>query len=148
MNWWPAAFALFAASLLPVQAALNGALNRALGRPLWVVLISLSGSAIFIAATGLASGRLSLPAAERVALVPWWAWPAGVCGAIYLSSQPLVAPRLGAATYMSLSVVAQIAAALVLDHFGALNLPQHAASPLRVVGGLLMGAGVVLVARN
>lgn len=148
MNWWPAAFALFAASLLPVQAALNGALNRALGRPLWVVLISLSGSAIFIAATGLASGRLSLPAAERVALVPWWAWPAGVCGAIYLSSQPLVAPRLGAATYMSLSVVAQIAAALVLDHFGALNLPQHAASPLRVVGVLLMGAGVVLVARN
>ncbi len=147
MNWWPVAFTLFAASLLPVQAAFNGALNRAFGSPLLVVLISLSGSAVFIVAVGLACGQLSLPGAGRAALVPWWAWPAGVCGAIYLSSQPLVAPRLGAATYMSLAVTGQITAALALDHFGALHLPQHNASPLRILGVLIMAAGVVLIAR-
>jgi transporter family-2 protein len=148
MSWWPPVFVLFAASLLPIQAACNGALNRALGRPLLVVLISLTGSALFITAIGLATGRLGLPGEGRAAEVPWWAWPAGVMGAIYLSSQPIVAPRLGAATYMGLSVVAQIGMALALDHFGALHLPQHDASPLRIAGVLLMGAGVVLVARN
>lgn len=147
MEWWPAAFTLFAAALLPVQASMNGALNRAFERPALVVLVSLTGSAIFVGAVGLVTGRLGFVTAERAALVPWWAWPAGVCGAIYLTSQPLVAPRLGAATYISLSVTAQVAAALALDHFGALQLPQHAASPLRVLGAVLMAAGVVLVAR-
>ena len=147
MQCWPVAFTLFAAALLPVQAALNGALNRALGSPALVVLVSLSGSALFIGAVGLATGSLGLVPAARVANVPWWAWPAGVCGAIYLSSQPLVAPRLGAATYISLAVTAQVACALLLDHFGALGLPQHGASPLRVLGAALMAVGVVLVAR-
>ena len=147
MGWWPAGFALFAASLLPVQAALNGALNRALERPVLVVLISLTGSAIFMTVVGLGTGRLGFAAASRVASVPWWGWWGGVCGAIYLLSQPLVAPRLGAATYISLSVSAQVVAAMLLDHFGALGLPQHAASPWRIFGALLMAAGVVLVAR-
>jgi len=147
MEWWPAGFALFAAALLPVQAALNGALNRALDRPALVVLISLSGSALFIGTVGLATGRLGLVAASRAAQVPWWAWPAGVCGVIYLLSQPLVAPRLGAATYISLSVSAQVFAAMLLDHFGALGLPQHPASPARILGAALIAAGVALVAR-
>ena len=147
MQWWPAGFALFAAALLPVQAALNGALNQALGRPALVVLISLTGSALFIGIVGLAPAR--------------WAWcrrpgwrtcrggrgPSGVCGAIYLFSQPMVAHRLGAALYISLAVAGQVAAAMLLDHFGALNLPQHSASPLRIAGAGLIAAGVVLVAR-
>jgi transporter family-2 protein len=147
MQWWPIGFALFAAGMLPVQAALNGALNRALDRPALVVLISLTGSAVFIVGVGLATGRLGFVPAARVANVPWWAWPAGVCGAIYLFSQPVVAPRLGAALYISLAVAGQMAMALALDHFGALDLPRHAASPLRLTGALLIAAGVVLVAR-
>lgn len=148
MEWWPAGFAFFAATLLPVQAALNGALNRALGRPALVVLVSLSGSALCITLFGLLTGRLGFVSAARIATVPVWAWPAGACGAIYLASQPIVAPRLGAGTYMGIAVTGQIAAALALDHFGALQLPEHPASPLRVLGALLMAAGVVLVARN
>jgi transporter family-2 protein len=144
---WPVLFALFAAALLPVQAAMNGAANRALDRPGLVVLISLTGSAVAVIGVGLATGRLGLVSAERVALMPWWAWPAGVCGAIYLLSQPLVAPRLGVAAFMGLSVVSQLATAMLLDHFGLMNLPQHTASPLRVLGALLMAAGVVLVVR-
>jgi uncharacterized membrane protein YdcZ (DUF606 family) len=36
---------------------------------------------------------------------------------------------------------------LLLDHFGALDLPRHAATPLRLLGALLVAAGVALVAR-
>jgi bacterial/archaeal transporter family-2 protein len=148
MRWWPIGFALFAASLLPIHAACTAALNRALGRPPLVAMISLTGSLIFMLATGLLTGRLGLVSAERIANVPVWAWFAGVCGAIFVLSQPIVVPRLGAAFFTALAVTAQVTVALAVDHFGALNLPQHAVSPGRIAGVLLMVAGIVLVARS
>jgi bacterial/archaeal transporter family-2 protein len=141
-------FTLFAASLLPIQAAFNAAINRAFDKPALVVIVSLTGSAIFMVTAGLASGRLGLVTADRVAAVPWWAWFAGVGGAIFLFSQPLVAPRLGTGTYQSLAVTAQVVAALVLDHFGLFGLPAHAASPLRLLGAAAMAVGVVCIARG
>ncbi len=147
MAWGSVAFALFAASLLSVQAACAGALNRVLAQPGLVVLISLAGSLLVTVIVGGLSGRLGLPEAERLAGVPWWAWGAGVCGAVFLLSQPVTAPRLGAGLYIGLVVTAQIIAALALDHFGALGLPQHSASPGRIVGAALMVAGVAFLAR-
>jgi bacterial/archaeal transporter family-2 protein len=148
MQWWPVGFTLFAASLLPVQAACASALNRALARPGLVVLVSLTVSLLATTVVGGLSGRLALPDASRFAAAPWWAWGAGLCGAVFLFSQPVVVPRLGVAMYISLVVSAQIAAALALDHFGALSLPQHPASLGRILGALLMVAGVALVARS
>ena len=84
MTLWPYAFALFAAALLPVQAALNGAINRALQQPPLVVVCSLTGSLLFIAAVAVLGGKLAWPGLGRLGAVPWWAWPAGVCGAIFL----------------------------------------------------------------
>ena len=148
MSWWPIPFTLLAASLLPIQAALNGALGRALQKPALVVMVSLSGSLLFMLIVGLGSGRLlTLPTLSRFAAVPWWAWPAGVCGAIYLLSQPVALPRVGAAIYIGLSVTAQIVTAMLLDHLGALGLPQHTASPGRILGAVLMAVGIALVAR-
>jgi transporter family-2 protein len=112
-----------------------------------VVVISITGSLVFMLAAGLISGCLGVVPAVRIAQVPPWAWLAGVCGAIYLLSQLIAAPRLGAALYMSLAVTGQVVAAVVLvDHFGLLHLPQHAASPGRVLGVVLIVAGVSLVA--
>jgi transporter family-2 protein len=147
MQWWAMGFALAAASLLPVQGAMLAALNRALAQPPLVVLISLTGSAIFMAAAGFLSGRLVLVPAAKPSVVPGWAWPAGVCGAIYLYSQPLVIPRLGAALFVALAVTGQIIASLTIDHFGALGLPEHPVSPMRLAGAVLLVAGVVLITR-
>lgn len=144
---WAIAFTLAAASLLPVQAALNGAANRALHRPPVVVMISLGGSLVFMLLVTLLNARQAWPPAERFAQVPWWAWPAGVCGAIFLLSQPIALPRVGAAAYTGLSVTAQICMAMLLDHLGLLGLPHHAASPPRILGALLMVAGIALIAR-
>ena len=147
MSWWPVAFALFAAALLPIQAAMNGAINRALHQPPLVVMCSLSGSLLFMSAVAVAGRRLAWPGGAALAEVPGWAWPAGVCGAIFLLSQPIVLPRVGAAAFTGLAVTGQVLTAVALDHFGALHLPQHAASPLRLLGAALMVAGIVLVAR-
>jgi transporter family-2 protein len=147
MQWGPAGFVLFAASLLSAQAACNAAINRAVGQPVIAVMISLLGSLAAVILFGLASGRLWPIPADRFAAVPPWAWLAGLGGAFFVSAQALMVPRLGAALFTSLAVTGQVAMAMVLDHFGALHLPQHTASPLRILGALLIVAGMALVAR-
>lgn len=147
MQVWPVAFALLAAVCLPIQAACNAAMNRALGQPVVTVLLSMAGSIVAMLAFGLLSGRLAAPSPERFAAAPWWAWAAGLGGAFFVSSQTLVLHRIGAALFTSIAVTGQVAAAMTLDHFGALGLPQHTASPMRVVGATLIIAGMVLVAR-
>jgi bacterial/archaeal transporter family-2 protein len=144
---WPVGFALFAAALLPVQAACNAAMNRALGNPLLTILISMLVSIVSAALVALLTGRLADIPLGRFGAVPWWAWAAGLGGVIFLSSQPVVIPRLGAAFFTSLVVTGQVAMAMALDHFGALGLPAHPASPQRVLGAVLIVAGMALVAR-
>jgi transporter family-2 protein len=147
MPWGPAGFVLFAAALLPAQAACNAAINRALGQPVIAIMVSLLGSLAAIVAFGVLTGRFWPIPAERFANVPWWAWPAGLGGAFFVSAQAIMVPRLGAALFTALAVTGQVAMAMALDHFGALNLPTHAATPLRVLGAALIVAGMVLVAR-
>jgi transporter family-2 protein len=144
---WPITFTLAAASLLPIQAALNSAINRALHRPPLVVMVSLGGSLIFMLVVALLNARQSWLALARLGSVPWWAWPAGVCGAVFLLSQPIALPRIGAAAYTGLSVTAQVCMAMMLDHWGLLGVPQHSAAPLRILGALLMICGIALIAR-
>jgi bacterial/archaeal transporter family-2 protein len=147
MQFWPVGFALFAAALLPVQAACNAAMNRALGHPLVTILISMLVSLASVSLVTLLTGRFADIPVGRFGSVPWWAWAAGLGGAFYVSSQPFVIPKLGAAFFTSLVVTGQVAMAMTLDHFGALELPPHPASPLRVLGALLIVAGMALVAR-
>jgi transporter family-2 protein len=147
MQWGPVGFVLLAAALLPVQAACNAAVNRALGHPMATILISIAVSLASVATISLAAGRLADIPVSRFGNVPWWAWAAGLCGAFYVGSQPFVIPRLGAALFTSLTVTGQVAMAVTLDHFGALNLPPHPASPLRMLGAALIIAGMALVAR-
>ena len=147
MPWGPAAFVLFAAALLPAQAACNAAVNRAIGQPVIAILISILGSLVTIVTFGLLAGRLFQVPVGRFAAVPWWAWVAGVGGAVFVAAQATMVPKLGAALFTSLAVTGQVAMAMTLDHFGALNLPQHTASPVRVVGAVLIVIGMTLVAR-
>ncbi len=147
MQWGPIGFVLFAAALLPAQAACNAAINRAIGQPVIAIMCSLLGSLAAILLFGLFSGRLWPVPVERLGNVPLWAWAAGLGGAFFVAAQALMVPRLGAALFTSLAVTGQVAMAMTLDHFGALNLPAHPASPLRVVGAALIVAGMALVAR-
>jgi len=147
MQWGPAGFVLFAASLLSAQAACNAAINRAVGQPVIAVMISLLGSLVAVILFGLGSGRLWPVPFGRFGDVPAWAWLAGLGGAFFVSAQALMVPRLGAALFTSLAVTGQVAMAMALDHFGALHLPQHTASPLRIAGAALIVLGMILVAR-
>jgi transporter family-2 protein len=131
---------------LSVQAGVNAALARFAGRPEWAAFISF---AVGLAALGawLLAARARPPPLAALALAPAWAWTGGVIGAVYVTATVLLAPRLGLAATLGLSVAGQMTAALVLDQLGALGLATRPVTPARVIGAALLVAGVVLVRR-
>jgi transporter family-2 protein len=144
VRWLLTPVAIFAGMLMVVQAACNGMLEKALDRPVTVAVVSLSVGISVLFIGGVALGKLEFPG-DRIAQVPWWAWFGGAIGAISLLSQPLAAPRLGAAMYIGLFVTASSVTSIVVDHFGWLGFEQHPASLGRIAGGLLMVIGIGLV---
>ena len=52
---------------------------------------------------------------------------------------------LGAALMLASSIVGQLSAALVIDHFGLFGATVVPISTTRVIGVLLLAAGVILI---
>src|SRR5207249_4514469 len=95
-------------------------------------------------AIAVAASRTPLPVA-RLVRMPWWMWMGGVLGVFIVSTNIVVAPRLGAALLLSLAIGGQLGAALALDHYGAFAFPVHPISFGRVAGAVLLIGGVVLI---
>jgi len=123
------------------QATANAALASRIGLAAALVVntcIVLVGTLLFYAAAGAQKGFF--PAGT-----PWAFYSGGICGFLIILSLAFVYPRIGAAAAISLMVLGQGAAALAIDHFGLLGMPQISMTIPRIIGLLLLGAGVVLI---
>jgi transporter family-2 protein len=138
--------ALAVGSALPVQAAINTSMRTYVGRPEWAAVVNFAvGLAALLA--WLVVSRQQAPALGAVGRAPWWAWTGGFLGAIYVSAVVLLTPRLGVAATLGLTVAGQMAAALVMDHFGWLGLSSRPVTAAHLLGAALLVAGVVLLRR-
>jgi transporter family-2 protein len=131
---------------LPVQAGVNAMMARHAGRPEWAALVNFAVGLVALAAWLLAT-RAPLPSPSALARAPAWAWSGGIMGAFYVSAVVLLAPRLGVAVTLGLSVAGQMIGALVLDHYGLLGLASRPVGPQRVVGAALLVVAVLLIRR-
>lgn len=57
----------------------------------------------------------------------------------------LTIDEIGAEPFNVLVITANILASLAIDHLGLLNMPVHGMSVWRVLGGVLMVGGIVLI---
>ena len=78
---------------------------------------------------------------------PWWAFQGGLCGAVLVYAMLAQTQRIGPGVFVATSVTASIVTSVVIDHFGALGADLHPATLWRVVGVVLMLAGVALVGK-
>ena len=69
----------------------------------------------------------------------------GLIGAFFVTVSIVAAPRLGAATMMALFVTGQMIAGLVMDHYAMMGYAHAPATPMRILGAVLLVAGVVLI---
>jgi transporter family-2 protein len=143
MVWAFLLLALVAGMALPIQAGVNKDLATWVGGPVRASAVSFAIGTLALVLLSLVLWRVS-PAARAVGDAPWWVWAGGIFGAFYVASTVAAAPRLGAVTLVAAIVAGQALASLVLDHFGIL-FPEHAISPGRIAGVVLLAAGVVLV---
>ncbi|MES2523803.1 MAG: DMT family transporter, partial [Gemmatimonadota bacterium] len=109
--------------VVSAQAGVNAQLRSVLGHPVTAATISFAIGTIALLLAG-AVGRIPWPTAGEAARVPWWAWTGGLLGAVYVAASVVLAPRLGAAVLTAALVAGQLAAALVLDHFGLIGFEQ------------------------
>ncbi len=138
--------ALVAGAGLPVQAGLNAAFAREAGRAEWAALVNFAVGTLALAAW-LAASRATVPAPAAIARAPWWAWAGGLLGAFYVSAITHAAPRLGVVVTLALSIAGMMLASLALDTTGALGLTVRPLTGARVLGAVLLVAGVWLVRR-
>ena len=138
--------ALLAGVLVSVQTGVNVQLRAALGEPLVAALVSFTVGTAGLSALVLLM-MLPMPIATAWQRSDWWCWIGGLLGACYIVLAIVIAPRLGAATFIALVVAGQMLGSLALDHYGWVGFAQHPVSPLRLVGAALIVGGVVLVQR-
>lgn len=131
---------------LPLQVGINTNLARAGAGAVWAAMVSFAVGTLGLA-VAFAVTQNGLPGRGELAAAPWWIWIGGFLGAFYVSASIWSAPRIGAALLFALVVGGQMIMSTLLDHHGALGLPEHPFSIARGAGILLIVAGVVLVQR-
>jgi transporter family-2 protein len=130
--------------LLPLQTAINSNLRAQLGDSV------LLATTISFAVGALTMALLALASSERGALqgltqLHWWQLTGGVLGAAIVGGSILLAPRVGLAGMTALIVAGQLCASLAFDRHGFLGLAERAITAPRLLGALLVLAGVLLV---
>lgn len=143
-NWIFLLMALIAGAALPTQAAVNNKLANVLQQPLLAALVSFSVGTVALLLYCLVTNvpLRAVTAAKNVSAV---AWTGGLLGAYVVTAVILLVPRLGVAVTFSLIIAGQMLITLVLDHYGLLGVPIRSVNLPRVLGVLLIIAGVVLI---
>lgn len=142
----PIVLVFIAGGMIAVQAPTNAILARAGDSPVLAALISFAVGTIGLLIVWLLS--CNRPGVQSFTGLPWYAWLGGLYGATFVAVAAYAAPRIGLASLITIGVAGQIGMALWLDNFGALGLPREPINPGRVLGALLVIAGVVLVRRS
>ena len=135
-----AALAIAAGLAAAMQAAANAGLSKSAG--LGPALVVNTGI-VLIGAIGLWAA-LGAKATFFPAGASWTLYLGGLCGFVIIASLAFVFPKIGAAYAVALMVGGQCLAALLVDHFGLLGMPRDPLTMQRLVGVILVAAGVVV----
>jgi transporter family-2 protein len=138
---------LIAGAGIAAQIAVNAHLRTVTGSALWagniVFAVSLAVGVVMLAAALLLSSvSLPDPALWRA---PSWVWFGGLFGAVYVVLAIVLAGRLGASVVSAAGILGQLAASVLIDHYGWFGMPVQSATPMRLLGVGLLTAGVVLI---
>ena len=146
IRWLFLLLALLIGMFLPVQQGVNSTLTGSLRSPLQGALASfvVGTLALFLICVAM---RLPMPALDKVAAAPWWAWTGGLMGAAFITIGIILAPKIGATATAAAIIAGQILASLVVDHHGLLGFTQHPVNLGRMVGVILLLTGVILIRR-
>jgi bacterial/archaeal transporter family-2 protein len=136
---------LFIGAILPVQAVLNTKLGKQTGGPMISSLLSFLVGLIGLIIINLVTNYTALSNMKLLSVSPWYVWMGGLLGAIYVTVIIFVNQQQGVALTFALVVAGQIFISLLIDHFGLLGSIVRPVSIPKIIGALLIIAGLVLI---
>ena len=142
---WLYPIILIAGALQAWGSPMNGALRHALSNPWLASVISFLPVMAFLLVVFLCLPR-PLPSAQGLEQMPWWAPLGGLIGSVAVVAGLMFVDKIGAGPFAGLTITANLLMSLVIDKFGLFGMPVHALNLWRILGGLLMVAGVGLIA--
>lgn len=138
--------AFAAGAAVAVQFGVNGQLRRISGQPVWASFVSFVVGTVALLLCFVAT-RQAWPSGVQFAHAPWWVWIGGLLGAFYVVVSVVAGPRIGSTALVACVVAGQLVASVVIDHFGWVGYLVHPISLGRIIGAILLLAGVTCVLR-
>lgn len=136
---------LFVGAVLPVQAVLNTKLGKQTGGPLMGSLISFLVGLICLLIINFLTNYTALISIKPFSVTPWYTWLGGLLGAAYVACIIFVNQQQGVALTFALVVTGQIFISLLIDHFGLFGSTVQPISLFKIMGALLIIAGLFLI---
>jgi transporter family-2 protein len=137
------ALAFVAGTFLPLQGGLNARLGKVAQSPVHASMISFIVGAIALVLYVAVSGQSV--SWQGIKTAPPYVWLGGLLGAFYVTIIVLAFPRLGPGLTFGLVIAGQMLVSVLLEHFNILVAQPHPISFMRLLGVVLVVAGVVVI---
>lgn len=127
-----------------VQPSINALLAEKTGF-LQAATVSFAVGTLILLLISLTSGQGDF---RRISEADWWQLTGGLFGAFFVAMTIVGVPRIGITAVLALTIVSQLIAGLVMDHYGLFGMRSIAIDYKRMLGVALLLAGVFLVCRR
>ena len=131
-----------------LSASITGAyaqLSAIVGNPVQATTVAffVATMALLLFCTGMGKTQLVGKAFSRD--YPWWMWTGGLCGAIIVLGNAWLVAHVGVGVFLMALLVGQLALSMLMEHYGWLGAPRKPITWPKIVGILLMLAGIALI---
>ena len=148
LSWQTILFTLAAVAagcLIALQSPINAAMAARVGHPIAGATWSFIVGTVALLALSLVFARETADPVELLRLSPLLLLGGGLLGAIFVTSNIMLTPRIGVAAVVALGIAGQVIASLILDRYGLLGLSVRDLSPGRLIGAAMVFAGALMV---
>ncbi len=127
-----------------VQPSINARLAEKTGF-LEASTVSFAVGTLVLLLVSVASGQGSF---RRIPDADWWQLTGGLFGAFFVAMTIVGVPRIGTTAVLALTIVSQLIAGMVMDHYGLFGMRGISIDFKRMLGVAFLLVGVFLICRR
>lgn len=144
MKWIFFLLSFLSGIAMSVQSGINSQLKSQLNHPIFASLISFVVGLLLLICIIILQ-KQPIPSFSELTAVSAWKYTGGFLGAMIVTVSLLSIAQIGASSMFVTIIAGQLLAALIMDHCGLLGLPVVKISTQKIIGIVLLIAGVYLV---
>ena len=145
-KWIAVPLTAAAGALVAMQAPINSGLGKSVGTFAAATISVTIGTILLLTICVTVGGGFG--DAGHIRDLNWYYLTGGALGAAYVTTVLVTVRELGAGGVTAATIAGQLTMSVVLDRAGVLGLPEKAVTVPRVIGVLLLAAGVFLIVRE